>query len=364
MIVKEIRTTPFRIPLQNAFGFATGTIVAAEHILVEVLTEDGVIGVAEAIPRPMIYGETMPSVRHAINDHIAPQVIGLHVGETSKMLHVVRNLVGNPAAKSSVELAMMDALGKSLGVPCFRLLGAFTDTVRTNFNLPAGSPERVVEVATQINTEHGITAFKAKVGIDLDTEVDTVLALRAALPGAEIVVDANHGFSAVESERFIEATADARLVCVEEPCPAEERLGRQRLCARSPVPIMGDESCATLREVASEVTAGACTMVSIKLARTAIAGSSQVRDFCLGTGTPVVIGSQGDTMIGTLMSAAFAAAAPSTNAYPSELTYYLDLEGDLCAEPVALADGVVRLPERPGFGFEIDREKLAHYRVD
>jgi L-Ala-D/L-Glu epimerase / N-acetyl-D-glutamate racemase len=363
MIIKSVAVTPFRIALNNPFGFSTGTVVAAEHVLVEVTTEDGVTGIAEAIPRPMIYGETLQSVVAAIEDHIAPHVIGLRVDARSAMLHAVRNLIGNPAAKAAVELAMFDAQGKSLGIACHRLLGGFSESVRTNFNLPGGSTTHVVETAQRIAAEHGISAFKAKVGLDLQQDVETVLTLRTALPDADLVVDANHGYTADDARRFMKATAQARLAFVEEPSPAEERLSRRRLCASSELLIMGDESCSTLRDVASEVLTGGCTMISLKLARSGITGTSQIRDFCLGTGTPVAIGSQGDTAIGTFVSAAFASASPSTLAFPSELTYYLDLEDDLCAIPPEIKDGTIYLSDRPGFGFDIDRDKLERFRT-
>jgi L-alanine-DL-glutamate epimerase-like enolase superfamily enzyme len=363
MRITKIEMTPFRIPLNNPFGFATGTVTAAEHVLVEVFTDDGVVGVAEAIPRPMIYGETLESVQAAIRGHIAPQVVGLGVHQRAAMLHAVRNLIGNPAAKAGVELAMFDALGKTLGVPCHTLLGGFASSVRTNFNLPGGTTSKVVETAQRIAAQHGIAAFKAKVGLNLEEDIATVLALREALPDADLVVDANHGYTADAARRFLDRTRDAQLAFVEEPSPAEERISRRRLCAASDVLIMGDESCATLRDVASEVLTGGCTMISLKLARTAITTTSQIRDFCLGTGTPVAVGSQGDTAIGSFVSAAFAAASPATLAFPAELTYYLDLEDDLCVVKPEIVDGAVKLPDRPGFGYEIDRDKLAHFRI-
>jgi L-Ala-D/L-Glu epimerase len=364
MLIEKIEVIPFRIPLNNSFRFSTGTVTAAEHLLVEVTTDEGVVGVAEAIPRPMIYGETLESVQAAIRGHIAPQIVGIGVHQRAAMLHAVRNLIGNPAAKAGVELAMFDAFGKTLGVPCHKLLGGFAESVRTNFNLPGGSTSEVVEKARRVFAEYGISAFKAKVGLNLAEDVATVLALREALPDADLVVDANHGYTTDDARRFLDSTRAARLAFVEEPSPAEERISRRSLCSRSDLLIMGDESCPTLRDVASEVLTGGCTMISLKLARTGITVTSQIRDFCLGTGTPVAVGSQGDTAIGTYVSAAFAAASPSTLAYPSELTYYLDLEDDLCAVAPEIVDGVVRLPDRPGFGYEIDREKLSRLRMD
>jgi L-alanine-DL-glutamate epimerase-like enolase superfamily enzyme len=364
MKIVSVTTTPFRIPLRHAFGFSTGTLTAAEHILVEVKTADGVVGIAEAIPRPMIYGETMASVLHAIEKYIAPKAIGLSLLERERFVHELRHFIGNPAAKSGVELAMFDALGKTLGVSCARLLGGYTDRVATTVNIGTGSPEEIAAEAVELHSKYGVTAFKVKVGMDLAKDLQALRAVRKAFPDAIIYPDANHGFSVLDALRFVDETSDLGLQCIEEPCPADDVLGRERVMAQSTVPILSDESVPTAREVVTEVLGRRTNMISIKLARTAIAGSTRIRDFCAATGTPVVIGSQGDSTIGTRVSAAFAAAAPTTAARPAELTYYLELAGDICTTPIRIEGGMIAVPEAAGFGIDIDPDRLKAYRYD
>ena len=81
--------------------------------------------------------------------------------------------------------------------------------------------------------------------------------------------------------------------------------------------MLGDESCPDLRSAVTEVLDGRSSMISIKLARTGIGISQRIRDFCEATGTGVLVGSQGDSSIGTLVSAAFAGATPATASRPA-----------------------------------------------
>jgi len=365
MTIVSVELTPFRIPLKRPVGFSTGQLLAAEHILVAVHTAGGVTGVAECIPRPMIYGETMASALFAIEQVIAPQIIGLSVLDREQMAYRLRHLAGNQVAKGSVDIAVFDALGKALGVPCFKLLGGFQSDVTCTVILGFGHPEEVVEQAQEFHAHRGIRSFKVKVGLDLARDISTMRALRSALePGVIIYPDANHGFSPTDALRFLEDTRDCDLAWIEEPCPAQDILAKQRICVQSPIPVLGDESCSDLRSVVTEVLGGRSSMISIKLARTGIGISQRIRDFCEATGTGVLIGSQGDSSIGTLISGAFAGAVPATSSKPAELGYFLELDGDVLKSPLCIENGTLHIPDTPGFGIEIDEAQLREFRYN
>ena len=61
MKINRIEAIPFAIPYRKPLRFASGEVHVAEHVLVRVHTDDGVVGVAEAPPRPFTYGETQAS---------------------------------------------------------------------------------------------------------------------------------------------------------------------------------------------------------------------------------------------------------------------------------------------------------------
>ena len=364
MKVAALRLTPFSIPLSHAIHFSTGVLTAAEHLLVEVDTEGGVTGVAEAIPRPMIYGETKESMLAAINNLIAPQIVGLRVDSIEQIGHTLRYLHGNHVAKGAVELAIFDALGKMLGVSCHRLLGGYTDSVQVTMILSQGTGEQIVGWAREAREAHGITSFKVKVGRDAVVDADAIRMLREAMPEALICPDANHGYDAAQALQFVDRTADCGLAWIEEPCPGEELTGRARIAALAHVPFLGDETCVTSREVATEVLDGRSGMISIKLARTGIRESVRIREFCAAVGVGAIVGSQGDSTLGTWSSVSFAAASPVTAQRPAELGYFLDLKGSVCVTDPVIADGRLAVPDGPGFGAEIDPDKLDQFRED
>jgi L-alanine-DL-glutamate epimerase-like enolase superfamily enzyme len=362
MQIEEVRLTPFAIPLSTPVKFAQGYLTEAEHILVEVVTEDGAIGRSEAIPRPMIYGETMSSVRTIIEDVLAPQVRGVSVGEIEKLHAVLQTVKGNPVARSSIELAAFDCFAKSLGISCHSLLGGYTDRMRATFILGLADMSTTVKGALAVAASHGVSSFKVKVGHDLARDIQLIKTLRRELPDAVICPDANMAYQPSDAFEFLSRTGDLGLSWIEEPCGLEHLAAKSDLARACMVtPFLGDESCMTPREVAVEVGAGRSSFVSIKMARTGLVDSLAIRDFCATAGASPVVGSQGDSAIGSLTAVSFGAASAVTARHPSELAYMLILEGSVCAQDPAIEDGWMSVPEGHGFGIEIDPDKLSFF---
>ena len=182
MKVTQVEAIPFAIPYRKPLRFASGEVHVAEHVLVRVHTDDGVVGVAEAPPRPFTYGETQAGVLAVIDQILAPQVVGLPLLERETMHARMNRTVGNPVAKASIDMAVWDALGRTLGLPVTELLGGYTDRMRVSHMLGFAEPAAVVAEAERMRATYGITTFKVKVGrtpYRLDTAV--VRALREGL---------------------------------------------------------------------------------------------------------------------------------------------------------------------------------------
>lgn len=366
MKITAIEAIPFAIPYAKPLRFASGEVHSAEHVLVQVHTEDGIVGVAEAPPRPFTYGETQESIIAVIQKVFAAQLHGLSPLERAKVHARLDRTVGNPTAKAAVDMALWDIIGKAVRLPVSELLGGYTDQMRVAHMVGFDDPRRMVEQAQRMREQYGITTFKVKVGrrpYTLDVEACRVL--RADLgDDVELYVDGNRGWTASESARALRAMADLDLTLAEELCPADQVLGRRWLVERSPVPFVADESATNPGEVTRELLGASANAVSIKTARTGFTGSQQVLFQCSGLGAEVVMGNQIDGQIGTMCTAVFGAAHQSTAQRAGELSNFLDMSDDLLTEPVQISDGTVRIRQRSGIGIEIDPDKLAYYRQD
>ncbi len=81
MKISLIEAIPSSIKYRKPLRFASGEIEAAEHVLVRVHTDDGIVGHADAPPRPFTYGETQASRRSIVADHLGPFLVGLPILE-------------------------------------------------------------------------------------------------------------------------------------------------------------------------------------------------------------------------------------------------------------------------------------------
>src|SRR6478672_6620602 len=365
MKIARVEAIPYAIAYRKPLVFASGEVHTAEHVLVRVHTDDGVVGTADAPPRPFTYGETQASVRSIIADHFAPAIHGVGILEREVVHARLNRTVGNPVAKAAVDMAIWDAIGQTLGTSVNELLGGFTDRMRVSHMIGFAPPEAMVSEAEQIRATYGITTFKVKVGRQpYRLHVEACRALRTAMPDVEIYIDGNRGWTASESARALREMVDLDLTFAEELCPADDVLGRRWLVQQSTIPMFADESVSRPAEVTRELLGGAATGISIQTSRTGFTTSQLVLGLCEGLGVEVVIGNQIDTHVGSLCAAAFGAAHPLTARRAAELSNYLDLTDDLLADPLVIQDGEVAVRQGPGLGLVIDDDKLQRCRQD
>lgn len=366
MKITSIEAIPYAIPYIKPLKFASGEVHVAEHVLVRVHTDDGIVGTADAPPRPFTYGETQTSVRAVIQDFFSPAIEGLSILDREVVHAGMNRTVANPVAKAAVDMAIWDAIGQTLEVSVTELLGRYSDRMRVSHMVGFATPSEVAAEAVRMRDEYGITTFKVKVGRNpIDGDVAACRAVRKALgPAAEIYIDGNRGWTARDAARALRLMEDLDLSFAEELCPADDVLGRRWLVQQSNIPMFADESVARPGEVTRELLGGSATGISIKPSRTGFTTSHRLVGLCEGLGVDVVIGNQIDSQIGSLCAVAFGASFSLTARRPGELSNYLDMSDDLLATPLQIENGEIRVRQGPGLGIEIDPDKLAHYRQD
>jgi L-alanine-DL-glutamate epimerase-like enolase superfamily enzyme len=366
MKIERIEAIPYSIPYTHPLRFASGEVHSAEHVLIRIHTDEGLVGVADAPPRPYTYGETQESIVAVVRDLFAPGLVGLDPFDREKAQQVLRRTIHNDTAKGAVDIALWDLVGKSLGTPVHKLLGGYADGMRVSHMLGFRPAAELLEEAQRFREEYGITTFKLKTGRrPLGLDVEAARVLREGLGDeVEIYLDANRGWTANEAMEVLRRTEGLGLTALEEPCDAAEAMSRRRLVEHSPIPIVGDESVPTAGDVSRELLSGGCTAICIKTARSGFTQATEILGLCTGLGVDVTMGNQIDTQIGSLATATFGAAHEASQRRAGELSNFLDMADDLLAEPLEIRDGQLRVREAPGVGAEIDEGKLARYRQD
>jgi L-alanine-DL-glutamate epimerase-like enolase superfamily enzyme len=362
MKIRDIVATPFQLPMRRVLKFATGQLTHKDHVLIEVVTDEGITGIGEAIPRTMVYGETAGSVLAAV-EHLRPLLCGREIGYGGWLHRLLANLEGNNTVRGALDIALADATARQLGLSCWRLLGGdgAGASVRVTALLSIGSAAELIDEATEFSERYGVSSFKVKVGLDTPGDIEHCIALREAFPAALLYVDANHQYSATQARAFMRGTAGVDLAWIEEPSETRAGFGRREATAASPVPVLADEGAPDVASACREMLDGHASMISVKVARTGLAGSRDVLTAVTALGGDVVIGSQGDSAINTYAGLQFAGLSRAARRYPGEITSFLDSPESITTSSPVISDGAISIPDEPGLGLSIDQDKLRHF---
>jgi L-alanine-DL-glutamate epimerase-like enolase superfamily enzyme len=299
---------------------------------------DGITGVGEGAPI-VRYKESAESAREAVNS-VLPLLDSSDPEQFQKvMTEVGAHVPGEWAGKAAVDIAMMDWMGKKLGIPLYEYFGLDADDAPiTDFSIgidtPAITREKVREAAD-------FPILKIKVG--LDTDEQTIAAVRSVTQ-KPLRVDANEGWTDREvAARKIEWLSKQGVQFVEQPMPADRIEDLRWLHERAALPLIGDESCRRPEDIPKLV--GVFDGLNIKLDKTGGMGTA-----FLMIQMAKALGFK--TMLGCMVSSSCSITAA---AHLSPLVDYADLDGNLLVandpyKGVTVDHGKLILPRRPGLG--------------
>ena len=307
-------------------------------MLVEV-ERDGVVGYGEAAMPPYLGENQQTAAAFFTKAAIALEKIS-DPFQLEEILPVIDALApGNTAAKAAVDIALHDWVGKKLGAPWFRIWGL--DPAKapvTSFTIGIDTPE-VVRQKTREADIYKI--IKVKLGRENDREM--IEAIRS-VTDKPITVDANQGWTKRdEALRMIEWLAERGVEFIEQPMPKAQLDDTAWLRERSPLPLIADENCQRLADVAS--LRGVFDGINIKLMKcTGLREAHKMIVLARALGMKTMLGCMTET------SCAISAAAQL-----SPLVDWADLDGAVlikndCFDGATIVDGKITLPDRPGIG--------------
>ncbi len=380
MKIRRVTAHPLVAPLERPFAFSQGIVARRSATIVEIETDDGAIGWGEAFAQ----GLEPPQIAAAAVEHaLAPLVVGCDPRDTEvlwhRMYHATRDYGRKGsvvAAISAVDIALWDLAGKAYGVPVHRLLGgAFRHEVRAYatgfYRVPGGdTTERLVGEARQRCAE-GFGAVKVKVGFGVAADVAVVGAIAEALQGSGValLIDANHAYGVADAIALGRAVAPFGVCWFEEPVAPEDVAGYAEVRRALPIPIAGGENEHTVfgfRELIgaravdiAQPDLGSCGGFTAARHIVALAQAAGVRV------NPHVWG----TGVAQAASVQLIAALPVTHHSMAPIEPMLEYDCSdhpfrmaLVSHPTLVDNGVVRVPDRPGLGIDVDRALLARYR--
>jgi muconate cycloisomerase len=368
--IEAIDTFILDVPTIRPHVLSIATMRRQSIVIVRVRCSDGIEGLGEGTTiGGLSYGPESPeSVKLAIDTYIAPILKTRDPSRIGAAMALIgKAVVGNHFAKCAVETALLDAMGRHLGLPVSELLGGRQrDSLPVAWTLASGDTRRDIDEAERMLTERRHEIFKLKIGNrTVEKDVAHVAAIKAALGDrASVRVDVNQAWSEHDADRGLAMLEAAGVGLVEQPIARANRAGMARLAARHAIALMADEALHGPDDAFDCAARAAADVFSVKIAPS---GGPFAAARVAAVADAAGIGLYGGTMleagIGTAASAHLCATFPRLE-WGTELFGPLLLTEEILAEPLIYRDFALQVPTGPGLGVTLDEDKVAFFRRD
>jgi L-alanine-DL-glutamate epimerase-like enolase superfamily enzyme len=370
--IASVEVIPYALPFREPYVTARGQLDQRELVLLRLRSDDGLVGLGEAVPLSMRGGAALTEV--------VAELEGLGEWESLDEATLRSEAIGLSApARCAALTALLDLRGKrttATGHPIAARSSSqppsernddrgggpdVSRSVECNATLVAGEPAAVAADAERWAAD-GFESFKLKLGAGDD--IEQVRAVRQAVgPGARIRVDANAAWDVETAKRALSALEPLEVELAEQPVATLEEAAE--VAASTSIPIAGDESVETRADAERAFSMNACSLTGVKLSK--VGGPEAAIE--IAEVLPSYLSSALDGPVGIAAAAQVAQTLDEAGGdRGAQLAHGLATQR-LFATTIAsieceVRDGMLHPPEGPGLGVEIDEAALAAHRLD
>lgn len=336
-----------------------------EWLVVEVETDDGIVGLGNAALAPAI-------AKQIVDVYLAPAVVGGDPWDYEMLWQrMYRSTMAwgrkgvAMAAISAVDLAVWDILGKTAKLPVFKLLGGRTkDKIPCYASKLYAQPTDSLAAEAEKYVQNGFKAVKMRFGWGprdgadgMRRNIDLVRTVRETVgDGVDIMLEAYMGWSLEYARRMLPLLSEFRPRWLEEPVIPDDIGGYAELRRMNLMPIAGGEHEFTVHGFQQLLDARAVDVIQYDTNRVGgITAARKINALAEARGVPVIPHAGQMHNYHLTMSTL---ASPMAEYFPvhgveigNELFYYL-FEGD--PEPV---NGFLDLDDNaPGLGVRLSQK--------
>jgi D-galactarolactone cycloisomerase len=276
---------------------------------------------------------------------------------------------------SGIDIALWDIKGKHFGVPAYRLLGGPSRTeimayATGLYRRKSGDPAKYLAEEAASYVADGFSAVKLKVGFGVEDDAAMTHAVRDAIGDhVALMVDANHAYDAVAAIRLGRMIEHHGIGWFEEPVPPEDIAGYRAVREAISIPVAGGECEFTRFGFRDLLTSRAIDIIQPDTcAAGGLSECKKIADMAEAFGVrynPHVWGT-GIAIAASLQLLAVLPSHTPTSLKPIEPMLEFDrtehpIRQALLTQPIEHVKGVVRVPDGPGLGIEIDRAALKRF---
>lgn len=361
----EIMATdvPFKGHQENVGEIALGKWQCCRFVVVKVHTDEGIVGYGESAPFARLSQLGQKPIVDVLTDYLAPAVINMDPFHLEAIWRAMDRATPYAAqAKGAIDMALYDIMGKKTGMPAYNFLGGL---VRREIPLQA-----IVTIDTLDNmkqaslawVDKGFRTIRIKLGLgDLKKDCRLVEEIRGAVgDDIKIRVDPNQAYSVKEALKMIPVLEENDIEIYEQPVAWGDLDGVARVNASTYIPVMPHESMSSIQDVKALIDHKAVSLFSLKTDRPGGLTKARItRDLAELYNIPCVVMSSVELSVSTFASMQLAATLKDMP-FACEASGVYEIE-DIADSARRIVNGKFIVPDGPGFGLEVDEERLRYY---
>jgi L-alanine-DL-glutamate epimerase-like enolase superfamily enzyme len=350
--IASVEVIPYALPFREFYVTSRGSLAQREMVLLRLRSDDGLMGLGEAVPMSLRGGANLARVVGELE-----LLAELSELDEASLRGGIANL--SAPARCAALTALLDLRGRRAAAGG-RSAPSAGEPVRCNATLVAGEPAAVADDALRWAAE-GFSTFKLKLGSGDDA--GQVRAVREAVgPAARIRVDANAAWDVAAAKQTLRELEELDIELAEQPVATLEEAAE--VAASTSIPIAADESVESSADAERAVSLGACDLAGVKLSK--VGGPEEA--IAVAEVLPSYLSSALDGPVGIAVAAQVAQTlGESAPAGALDLAHGLATQrlfsSTVAAVECELRDGMLHSPPGPGLGVEIDERALDLHRL-
>ena len=358
MTITSVELREIRLPLVHFFETSFGRTTERRILLVRVTDKDGAEGWGEctAGEGPFYCEEWTETAWATITTFLAPMIIGRELKTAGDAWELMTSVRGNRMAKAAIETACWDLEARALGRPLWKHLGGVRAEISSGVSI--GIQQGPAALIEKIEKELAAGYQRIKIKIKPGWDLKIIAQVREKFPDIRLMADANSAYTLADLALFKELD-QYKLMMIEQPLAHDDIFDHAELQKQITTPICLDESIHSSADALHAIQLGATRIINLKLGR--VGGHAQakkVEGVCRENNIAVWCGGMLESGIGRAHNIAMATLEGFT--LPGDVSasarYW---EEDIIDPPVTVsARGTIVAPEKPGFGFDIDRARI------
>lgn len=372
MKVTDIKTYQLSYTVDRRFTNSMDWISKRPVTLVKISTDEGVTGWGEA------YGPSQ-GISRIVETYFKDKLVGADPFRVEYHWHRFQTKKGIPMGSvGGVDIALWDLKAKALGVPLYELLGGkFADSFvpyASGYGYKEDEPESLEQFCQDLDKAkaQGFKALKMKIGFGKEMDIKRVSLARERLgDSVDLMVDANQAYNIMTCLQLMPLLEECNVRWIEEPLPWHSFAGYQEIRKKSSIPIAGGEYESTMTGYIEAIRHGVVDIIQPDLPLCGgITAAKRIAalayDFQVEF-QPHVFG----TVLGKVASLHLLASMPNYQSwciFPRPMLLEWDTNPNEISEkvlvnPIKIADGMVKVPEGPGLGVQVDEQAMEEFLV-